>query len=498
VILSRLRRRSAARDAYAEWTARVEPGTLVRPHLRRFAAPPVLVEPRTEPQAISVVIDTAGGGDPAVTRASLPGAVPAVEGDARARVGDVRTPYAAVLDAGDRLADGALRRLGQAAALAPDAALVTGDDDVLDRSGDRVAPRFFPGPSPDLLRERDLTGSVQLLRTARLPAHLPEGPRWRYELARHLAGPAGAGHAHLALVLVHRARGDAVHPPAPALARLVPPLRGEPRVEAIVCFRDRAELLERCARSLLSSGYERLSLRLVDNGSVEPATADLLDRLGRDARVTVRRDPREFNFSALNNAAAAESTADVLALVNNDVEIVDRDWLEPVLAHAQRAEVGAVSPLLVRPDGRVQHAGAAIGLHGTAGHPFAGLRPDARTPLGAATDGVRNWLAVTAACLVVERRKFHGVGGFDERLVVGGNDVDLGLRLTERGWRTLCVPHVRAVHDESATRDPAAVLPGDVERSVQRYGDFLALGDPFYHPGLTLRGTDCSPRGPDE
>ncbi|MDX6696696.1 MAG: O-antigen biosynthesis protein [Solirubrobacteraceae bacterium] len=498
MIRTRLRRRSAARDAYAAWTERVEPATAIRPHLRRFAAPPVLVEPRTEPQPISVVIDTSGGGDPAVTRASLPGAVPAVEGDGRARLGDVRTPWAAVLDAGDRLADGALRRLGQAAALAPDVALITGDDDVLDRSERRVEPRFFPGPSPDLLRERDLTGSVALLRTSRLPAHLPEGPRWRYELARHLAGPAGAGHAHLALVLVHRAQGDATHPPAPAQARLVPPLRGEPRVEAIVCFRDRPDLLERCTRSLLACDYERLSLRLVDNGSAEPATADLLDRLGRDARVTVRRDDRDFNFSALNNAAAAESDAEVLALVNNDVEFAQRDWLEPVLAHAQRADVGAVGPLLTRPDGRVQHAGAAIGLHGTAGHPFAGLRPDARTPLGAASDGVRNWLAVTAACLVVERPKFHGVGGFDERLVVGGNDVDLGLRLTARGWRTLCVPQARAVHAESATRDPADVLAGDVQRSVERYGDFLAMGDPFYSPGLTLERTDCSPKTPGE
>ncbi|HVE68582.1 MAG TPA: hypothetical protein VNB64_08380, partial [Solirubrobacteraceae bacterium] len=128
-----LRRRGhEERARYAQFVARTEPALSIRPHLRRFAAPPALVEPREEPQPISVLIDTSGGGDPQATRASLPGAVPAAEGDARRLLGEVRTPWAAVVSAGDRLADGALKRLGQAAAVAGDAALITGDDDVLD------------------------------------------------------------------------------------------------------------------------------------------------------------------------------------------------------------------------------------------------------------------------------------------------------------------------------------------------------------------------------
>jgi GT2 family glycosyltransferase len=497
--VARRLRANARRERYAEFVDRVEPVLAVRPHLRRFAVPPVAVEPHGEAQPLVVVIDTTGGGDASVTRASLDGPVPAIEGDPRETLGEVRTPWAALVAAGDRLAPGALGRLGRAAALAPDVAVITGDDDVLDRSGRRTAPRFFPGPSPDLLRERDVTGSVHFVATGRLPSSMPSGPSWRYDLVRHLAGSDAAGHAHLATVLAHRAAGGMSHPPAPSHSALVPPIRGEPAVEAIVCFRDRPDLLERCARSLLDgTAYERLSLRLVDNGSAEPATAALLDRLRRDPRVEVLRDERPFNFSALNNAAAAESAADVLLFVNNDVEAVEPDWLEPVLAHAQRAEVGAVGPLLLHPGGRVQHAGAAIGLHGTAGHPFAGLRPEAPTPFGTAVDGVRNWLAVTAACLAVERRKFAAVGGFDERFAVAGNDVDLGLRLTAAGHRSLCLAQVRLVHAESSTRDPADVLPGDLERSRERYGEFLAAGDPFYNPNLTVAATDCGPRRPGE
>ncbi|MDQ3880266.1 MAG: glycosyltransferase [Chloroflexota bacterium] len=273
----------------------------------------------------------------------------------------------------------------------------------------------------------------------------------------------------------------------------------EPIVEVIVCFRDRPELLRRCVSSLLEvTAYERLRVALVDNASRDPALPPLLAQLDRDARVTVTRDERTFNFSALNNAAATASNADVLLFLNNDTEVVEPGWMEPLLAEAQRPEVGAVAPLLVHADGTVQHAGAAIGVHGFAGHPFAGLDPARRTPFGAALDGTRNWLAVTAACLMVEREKFAAAGGFDEGFTVAGNDVDLGLRLTARGQRSLCIPRVRLVHDGSASRDPARPPSADQALSRERYGDFLRIGDPFYHPALTLVRTDCALRGEDE
>jgi GT2 family glycosyltransferase len=423
---------------------------------------------------------------------------------------------------GDTLAPLALERLAQAATLAPQAAAITCDDDVLESSGRRSRPRFRPAPSPDRWLACDDSGCAMLvdreLALATLPL-LSGEPGWRHELVLRLAGPDGARAAHVPLLLVHRSAGPE---PTPALGvdvvqhvlarfgsgarvelgagvrRVRRSVVAEPSVEVVICFRDRPDLLRRCVDSLLGgTRYERLHVALVDNGSAEPETLELLGRYEGAPRIRVLSDPRPFNFAALNNRAAATSDADFLVLLNNDTEILDPDWVSTLLEEAARPEVGAVAPLLLYPGGTVQHAGVALGLHDYAGHPFAGLPPDRETPFGRANGGTRNWLAVTAACMMVERSKFLAVGGFDEMFVVAGNDVDLCLRLTAAGYRSLCVPHAVVIHDESKSRG-AHIDPGDFVRSEHSYGEFRTVGDPFYNPNLTFRRTDCSVRRPDE
>ncbi|MDX6673543.1 MAG: O-antigen biosynthesis protein [Solirubrobacteraceae bacterium] len=493
--LAARRRAARARDRYTAFVEGVEPDLAGRPRVHRFAVPPVIgdADARSEPIAVCIEPD----GDAAATRASLerqtvaPASV--LEGMAADALPGMRAERVLLLAAGDALPPQALERLGQAAALAPDAALITFDEDRLDADGERRDPVIRPGPSPDALAERDVAGSAFVVaREVALPAGVDDE---RHALARALAGSGGAGQAHVPLVLRHAARRPSL--PVPTTVRGA--LGREPAVEVIVCFRDRPDLLRRSVRSLLDvTAWDRLRVRLVDNGSESPATARLVEELAREDRVIASRDERPFNFAALNNAAAAASDADALVFLNNDTEVVEEGWLEALLEHALRPEVGAVAPLLLRPDGRVQHAGAALGLQGYAGHPFAGLAPQRLTPFGAAADGTRNWLAVTAACLVVERGKFAAVGGFDESFTVAGQDVDLGLRLTAAGRRSLCVAHARVVHDESASRDPQDIPDGDFVRSRERYGAFRTEGDPFYSPALTLAATDCALRAPGE
>ena len=490
--------RRAPADSWARYQAVVEPVLAATLRVHRFAAVPVL-------------------GDPGLPLADVATCdVEAPEG-LMAALAAARAPWVLVTRPGDVPAPLAFERLGQAAALAPDAAVITCDEDELDAAGRRHSPHVRPGPSPDRWLALDDSGSALLVNREAAFTELPvvtPGPGWRHELALRLAGPDSARHAHVPLVLWHRRR-----PAEPALSpkrvervladwgtsvrvtearsgvrRVEWPLPGEPSVEVIVCFRDRPELLERCTSSLLANtDYARLSLALVDNGSVESETAALVARLAGHPRVRVLCDERPFNFAALNNAAVAGSIADVVVLLNNDTEVKDPNWLPPLLAEVVRPQVGAVAPLLSYPDGTVQHAGAALGLHGYAGHPFAGLAPETPTPFGRADEGTRNWLAVSAACLAVERAKFAAAGGFDERFVVAGNDVDLCLRLTAAGHRSLCVPRSRLVHDESRSRG-THIDPGDFAASERSYGAFRTIGDPFYNPNLTLERTDCSVR----
>jgi GT2 family glycosyltransferase len=532
-LLHRIKRRSRqgpVADPAARWRAyleRVEPALAAAPRVHRFAAVPTIGHASTDVAPLAIWIEP---GEPDLvrrTQASLEVSTvrpeQILEGELAASLAQSRAPRVVLLRAGDVLAPLALERLGQAATLAPDALVITCDDDRLAADGSRDAPRFRPGPSPDRWLACDDSGP--LLAVARRRAQtalesIDNSRGWRHRLALTLAGRAGRYHAHAPLLLCHRGADVADDPqldPATVQSLLadwepgarvepVGPIRrvrrpipeGEPSVEAIVCFRDRPKLLARCVVSLLArTEYENLSVTLVDNGSTEPETAELVDSLSRQPRVRLLRDARPFNFAALNNLAVRSSTADAIVFLNNDTEIVSGDWIETLLEEALRPEIGAVAPMLLYPDETVQHAGAALGLHGYAGHPFAGLRPDADTPFGRADGGTRNWLAVTAACMMVERSKFDAVGSFDESFIVAGNDVDLCLRLTSAGYRSVCVPHALVVHDESRSRG-THIDPSDFVTSERSYGEFRIVGDPFYNPNLTLRLTDCGPRAPGE
>ncbi len=261
---------------------------------------------------------------------------------------------------------------------------------------------------------------------------------------------------------------------------------GEPRVAIIIPTRDRVDLLRACIDSIHErSSYDRYHVTIIDNQSREPSTMDYLASFDG----TVIRFPHCFDFARMMNFAALSIDADQIVFLNNDVEINSSGWLEALLEHAQRSQVGAVGARLLYDDGKPQHEGVFVGLgQYTAGNLNFADMPTSRGEWHfVSTTGslVRNFVAVTAACLMIRPSVFWEVGGFTERLHIAYNDVDLGLKLRHRGYEVVYTPHSILTHHESASR--GTMHPTENEDFFRkRWGLTLTYTDPYNNPNYDV------------
>ncbi len=318
-----------------------------------------------------------------------------------------------------------------------------------------------------------------------------------------------AGLTAVSDALARRGIAGSVEPAGqPHFYRVRRQVTGQPLVSIIIPFRDRPDLLETCLDAIFAqTAYPAFEVLAVNNASRDPRTADLLaTRTAREPRLRVLDAPGPFNYSRLNNLAADAARGAHLVLMNNDVQIRAPDWIEALLAHSQRPEVGAVGARLLYPDGRLQHAGIVIGIGGAAGHPFRRLDPRLPGYLNR-PNATHNVSAVTAALLMVKTALYRAVDGLDEtHLGTAYNDVDFCLRLRERGLFNVYTPDCEAVHAESSSRG-FEDTPARRDRHAaelnwlrQRHPKIFAEGDPFYHPGLSHDSERVTiaplPRGP--
>jgi glycosyltransferase involved in cell wall biosynthesis len=270
-----------------------------------------------------------------------------------------------------------------------------------------------------------------------------------------------------------------------------------PKVSIIIPFKDKFRFLKRCIDSIIQkSSYKNYGLILVSNNSTEKKLIDYLDKLRGLPFVKILHYNESFNYSKLNNYAVKHSDGEVLLFLNNDTEVISEDWIESMLEHAMRKEVGAVGCKLLYPNNTIQHAGVIVGLTGFAGHVFSRLPDDAYTYFGS-VDFVRNFLAVTGACMMVRRDMFVEIGGFDERFILCGSDVEICFRLIAHGYRIVYTPFARLYHHEAITRGKE-IPTEDFKLSLSAYNKYLNDGDPYYNSNLTRLKTDCSLRGNNE
>lgn len=270
-----------------------------------------------------------------------------------------------------------------------------------------------------------------------------------------------------------------------------------PLVSVIIPTKNNASLLRQCMDSILvKTSYPNYEVLIVDNGSDAPDTLDYLKSLAGQPKVHVIRDNYAFNYSALNNAAVKLAKGDVIALVNDDIEVKSGDWLTEMVSHALRPGVGAVGARLWYSDLTLQHAGMVL-VGGIARHVHKHL-PQGEAGFCGRAVVAQSYTAVTGACLVVQKTLYDQVGGLNEReLAVGFNDVDFCLRLVEAGYRNVWTPFAELFHHESATRgqDDSPEKQRRAEKELRymrkRWGNRLDV-DPAYNPNLTDGHDDFS------
>ena len=475
---------------------------------------------------------TSGQGDPGPDRGL--GVPAAAEDETPDTVRYVRSPnrlaglcaargdWIALVAEGDRLAETALCEVVAWLEAGGKADLVYTDEDEIDESGRRRQPFFKPGFSPDLLLSVDYAVRCCVFRRDLLDALTSTGLQGdvegEYDLVLRLSEVAGRV-AHIPKVLYHRRAGrtssgrDAqARAVAMALRRRGRPARvesfqlpgsaaparhvryavpGRPLVSIIIPTRDRGELLRQCLASIADrTDYERREVLVIDNGTRDPATLRLL--VEPPPGVRVLRYPGPFNFSAINNFAVGQARGDHLLFLNNDVQVISREWLTAMVEHGARREVGAVGARLVYPGGTIQHAGLILGVPGTVGHAFRHQPEDTESGAGL-PHVIRNCTAVTGACLLLRREVFEEAGGFDEQFRVDFNDVDLCLRIRALGYLVVYTPLARLYHYEGATRRRLR-LSADERRFRSRWRQALEAGDPYYNVNLTRDAEDWSLR----
>ena len=444
--------------------------------------------------------------------------------------------YVAFLGPHDVLARHALFSLARALQARPGAQLVYSDEDKLDELGRRCEPYFKPDFARDLLYSQNYVARLavyrrQLVETAgglrpgfdgsedydlllrcvaqledeRGILHVPEvlyhsrkvahasAPNGREEQATESARRALSQH------LESVSPGVQVSVTSPGLYRVHWPVPSPaPLVSLIVPTRDRHELLAKCVHSIRKrTTYPSYEIVIVDNQSQAPAALAYLSALAREEGIRVLRYDAPFNYSAINNFAAREARGTVLGLINNDVEVINGDWLSELVSHALRPDVGCVGAKLYYPDDTIQHAGVVLGIGGVAGHSHKHF--DRRHPgYFGRLRIAHNVAAVTAAALVVRRAIWEEVGGLnDAELSVAFNDVDFCLRVMAKGYRNVWTPHAELYHDESRSRgsdeasEKAARFRNECEAMLRHWGTLLKR-DPYYSPHLTLTREDYS------
>jgi len=428
-----------------------------------------------------------------------------------------------IVGPGVLLRKNALAEMAIVLAQRPDAGFLYADEDRLSDDGVRSNPHFKPDFSRELLHSSGYVGSAfavrldtfresgklaavpeetmlfdlvlrvtadlpdeQILHVPKVLFHLKESPTavravydWQMSeagakvLSSHLARTGLPAEVELA---VSRC-GYRVRPKLP---------EPHPLVSLVIATRDNADLLKGCIASLLEkTNYSNFELIIIDNDSSQPEAIDFLASVHDGERVRVVPYPHPFNYSKLANLGVAQARGSLIGLLNNDMEVIEPDWLSEMVSWAARPEIGCVGAKLYYSDSTIQHAGVILGPDGIAGHAFRWFKKPEKGYFNRAVL-TQNLSAVTGACMLVKKSTYDQVGGFDEKnLTVAYNDVDFCLKVGRLGLKHVWTPYAELFHFESKSRgiDNSSARK---ERHAKEFGYMMSKwkreieSDPYY------------------
>jgi len=440
--------------------------------------------------------------------------------------------YISLLDHDDILPPNALFEVVNTINKNPEVDLIYTDEDKIDREGNHIEPFFKPDWSPDFMNSCNMITHFATMKTniirrvngftvgthgaqdwdlfLKITAktnniyHIPKILyHWRKSETSTAMNADSKPYAYInqrrVLRSSARQRSDNAYIDAhTALGfwRKKYVIPNNPLVSIIIPTKDNFTYIKNCVESIIEdTTYPYFEIVIVDTGSTDKRVKDFYKKLTSGLEsVTIVNYKKKFNFSDACNQGAKASRGEYLLFLNNDTKVITHDWIQALLEHAQRPEIGMVGPKLLFEDKTIQHAGIVLSERDIAFHPFYGedQRVDIFTYIY--TANIRNVSAVTAACSMVSRKKFDEVGGFDPKLRVTYNDVDLNLKRRKKGYYNLYTPYAELFHYESKSvgrintseRDSTELQEAQNEMR-KRWGDYLKR-DPFYNDNFEQFG----------
>jgi len=459
-----------------------------------------------------------------------------IAGNTNAAIKIAEGDFIAFLDHDDLLAPFALSAVINALHQYPNTDVFYSDEDKLNEDGIfRYGPFFKPAYSPDFLRAvnyichllvvrkslgdqigwlrdsfegaQDFDLTLRAIEKARYVTHIPLILyHWRAmkgSTALSLDSKSYATTSGIKAIQEHIGKlgieGKVIQGPFPTSYQIVyNKFKKEPLISIIIPNHNHPEDLTKCIDSIINySTYKNIEVLIIENNSTDENIFNIYKKLETYGNIKILEYHHPFNFSKINNFAVHSAKGEVLLFLNNDTEVITKNWLDQMVAFAIRPDIGVVGAKLFYPDDTIQHGGVIIGMGGIAGHAYKGKSK-------IESEGIlrlivpQNYSAITGACMMMKKSIFIEIDGFDPAFQLAFGDIDLCLRIQEKGYRNVWIPYAELYHFESKTRGyentPEKIERFTFEKMVfrKKWHDKLEEGDPYYNPNLTLNSEDCS------